>query len=79
MVVRFACRFYVSQALLLYLNNKLKHCVNSIFVDAAQKSFSEATRSSIPENYGYTLKFAPNRMEYGRKSLSYIENVADTL
>ena len=77
MMVGFAGRFYVSYALLLYLCNK--HCVNNLFVDAVQKSFSEATRSSIRENFGYALKFAPDRMEVGRRSLSSIKNVIDTL
>ena len=40
-----------------------------------QKSFSEATRSSIRDNYGYILMFAPDRMKAGRRSLSSIENV----
>ena len=52
---------------------------NNIFVYAVQKSFSEATRSSIRENCGYALKFAPDRMEVGRISLSSIKNVIDTL
>ena len=77
MVVSFACRFYTSEALLLYLCNK--HCINNPLVDAVQKSFSEATQSSIRENCGYTLKFAPDRMEAGRRSSFFIENVIDTL
>ena len=69
MVVSFACRFYFYicvplRALLLYLCNK--HCVNNLFLDDVQKSFSEATRSSLREYCGYTLKFAPDRMEAGR-------------
>ena len=43
-----------------------------IFLDAVQKSFNEATQSSIQENCGHTLKFAPDRMEAGRRSLSSI-------
>ena len=76
MVVSFACIFYVSEALLLYLCNK--RCANNLFVDAVQKSFSEATRSSLREYCGYTLKFAPDWMEAGRRSLSSIENDIDT-
>ena len=56
-----------------------KHCVNNPFVGAVQKSFNEAIRSSIRENYGYILKFAPNQMETGRRYLSAIENVINTL
>ena len=56
-----------------------KHCVNNLFVDAVQNSFSQATRSSIREYCGYTLKFAPDRIEAGRRSLSSIENVIDRL
>ena len=56
-----------------------KHCVNNPFVGAVQKSFNEATRSSIRENCGYILKFAPNQMETGRRYLSAIENVIKTL
>ena len=44
-----------------------------------QKSFSEATWSSVPENFGYTLKFAPDRMEDGRRFPLSIEKVTDTL
>ena len=77
MVVSFAYKFYAFEALLSYLCNK--HCVNNLFVDAVQKSFNEATRSSIRENCGYTLKFAPDQMEAARRYLSSIENVIDTL
>ena len=77
MVVSFACRFYASEALLLYLCNK--HCINNPLVDAVQKSFSEATQSSIRENCGYTLKFTTDRMETGRRYLSSIENDIDML
>ena len=77
MVVSFAFRFYVSEVLLLYLCNK--HFVNNLFVDAVQKSFSQAIRSSVSENEGCTLKFAPDWMETGRRSLSSIENVIDML
>ena len=54
-----------------------KHCVNSIFVEVVQKYFSKATRSSIRENFGYTLKLAADWMEAGRASLSSIKNVVD--
>ena len=73
-MVSFVCIIYVSSALLLYLHDK--HCVNNLFVDAVQKSFSEAT---IRENCGYTLKFAPDQMEAGKRYLSSIENVINTL
>ena len=76
MVVSFACIFYVSEALLLYLC--YKRCANNLFVDAVQKSFSEATRSFIRENRGYTLKFAQDRIEADRRSPSSMENVIDT-
>ena len=69
--------FMYFYALPLYLCNK--HCVNNLFADAVQKSFSEAARTSIQEYCGYTLKFAPDRMKAGRRSLSPIENVIDTL
>ena len=69
MVVSFACRFYLCH----------KHCVINLFVDAVQQSFSEATRSSIRENCRYAFTFAPDRMETGRRSLSPIKNVIDTL
>ena len=46
-----------------------------------QNSFSEETRSknTIWENCGYTLKFAPDRMEAGRGYFSPVENAIDTL
>ena len=56
--VRFRCRSYVSEALHLFLCNK--HCVNNLFVETVQKSFNKATGSSLRENCGYTLQFAPD-------------------
>ena len=50
-----------------------------IFVEDVQKSFSEATQSSIPEYSGYTPKFAPDRIEAGSRFLLSIENISDTL
>ena len=44
-----------------------KHCVNNLFVDDVQNSFSQATRNCIRENCGYTLNFAPDRMQAGRR------------
>ena len=57
----------------------IMYCANNLFVDTVQKSFKEATRSSIREYRGYTLKFGADWLEAGRRSLSYIENVIDTL
>ena len=48
-----------------------------LFVDAGQKTFNEATRSAIREYCGYALKFAPDRLEAGRRSLSCIDNIID--
>ena len=55
------------------------HCVNNLFVDTVQKSFSETTWSPSQESCGYTLKFAPDRMKAGRSSLLSIEGVINTL
>ena len=53
--------------------------VNNFFVDNVQKSFNEATRSSIREYSGDILKFATDRVTAGRRSLSSIKSVIDTL
>ena len=53
--------------------------VNNFFVDNVQKSFNEATRSSIREYCGDILKFATDRVTAGRRSLSSIKSVIDTL
>ena len=50
-----------------------------LFVDAIQKTFNETTRSAIREHCGYTLKFAPDRLEAGKRLLSYIDNIIDTV
>ena len=50
-----------------------------LFVDAIQKTFNETTRSAIREHSGYTLKFAPDRLEAGKRLLSYIDNIIDTV
>ena len=49
-----------------------------IFLEC-QKFFNEATQSSIQEYCGYTLKFELDWVEAGRRSLSSIEYVVDTL
>ena len=71
-------RIYIFGVLLKYIIN-VKHCVNILFVDAVQKTFNEATRSSIREYYRYALKFAPHRLEAGRRALSCIDNIIDTV
>ena len=76
-VVSFACRFYVSKVLLLYLCNK--HYVNNLFLDTVLKSFSEETRSSIREYCRHTLNSLPYWMKAGRSSLLSFENIIDIL
>ena len=50
-----------------------------LFVDATQKTFNETARSAIREYCGYALKFAPDRLEAGKRLLSCIDNIIDTV
>ena len=50
-----------------------------LFVEAIKKTFNETTRSAIREYCGYALKFAPDRLEAGKRLLSCIDNIIDTV
>ena len=59
-----------------YLCNK--HCVNILFVDPVQKTFKRGDTPCIREYCGYALKFVPDCLEAGRRSLSCID-IIDTV